>query len=183
MTLSIVGTNSLASRITRAHLRARGRIFYVEARLSDGKRLQRTTGCDIDHPEDAARALARMRSEAAAATSTSRTAARFQRMRAETEECEACGWRPPATCAGLGLFNVHHVVPQSDGGTHASANLVVICANCHLVTHSYLRPHRSTGPRTRDALLRALRGLMSDRVTVPPPIGPDDEVPGATPIA
>jgi 5-methylcytosine-specific restriction protein A len=40
------------------------------------------------------------------------------------EQCDAAGRITPAQ-------EVHHIVPLSDGGTHAEDNLMALCTSCH----------------------------------------------------
>jgi predicted HNH restriction endonuclease len=42
--------------------------------------------------------------------------------------CEICGW-DKARC------DVHHRKPKSKGGLHTIRNAIVLCPNCHRVTH------------------------------------------------
>lgn len=44
------------------------------------------------------------------------------------ESCQRCGWKE-AEC------DCHHVVPKSKGGKHTISNAVILCPNCHRVTH------------------------------------------------
>lgn len=43
-------------------------------------------------------------------------------------KCESCGWSK-ARC------DVHHRVPRAAGGLNTLRNAVVLCPNCHRVTH------------------------------------------------
>lgn len=70
------------------------------------------------------------------------------------EICEHCRWKPPAPS----LLHAHHVVPVSCGGPDESANLLVLCPNCHAIAH-YVAPRVNTlrqycGPRTATELQR-----------------------------
>jgi len=70
------------------------------------------------------------------------------------EICEHCRWKPPAPS----LLHAHHVVPVSCGGPDETANLLVLCPNCHAIAH-YVAPRVNTlrqycGPRTATELQR-----------------------------
>lgn len=45
-----------------------------------------------------------------------------------------------ATCGTTETLDVHHIVPQREGGTDNLDNLVVLCRKCHSKTSSYGRP-------------------------------------------
>lgn len=44
-------------------------------------------------------------------------------------KCSNCGWNE-ASC------DIHHIVPQSKGGTNDHTNLTNLCPNCHRLAHS-----------------------------------------------
>lgn len=52
-------------------------------------------------------------------------------LRAKGNSCESCGWSE-ARC------DVHHIAPKSIGGKNVIANGIVLCPNCHRVTHEKL---------------------------------------------
>ena len=43
--------------------------------------------------------------------------------------CSSCGWND---CVG----DIHHIIPQSKGGTHDHSNLTYLCPNCHRKVHN-----------------------------------------------
>ena len=43
-------------------------------------------------------------------------------------KCQICKW-DKANC------DVHHIVPRKDGGTEEWTNKIVLCPNCHRMTH------------------------------------------------
>ena len=49
-------------------------------------------------------------------------------------KCEKCGW-------GLvpEVLEIHHKLPRQFGGTDSPDNLIVLCPNCHAITHLVLR--------------------------------------------
>lgn len=49
--------------------------------------------------------------------------------------CQSCGSKPDAPS----ILEVHHVRPWLQGGRHNDGNLVVLCKNCHLLIHKWLR--------------------------------------------
>ena len=52
-------------------------------------------------------------------------------IRINGSSCERCGWRE-ASC------DVHHKTPRSKGGKNIVSNGVVLCPNCHRVSHEVL---------------------------------------------
>ena len=48
-----------------------------------------------------------------------------------TPTCEKCG----IVRANRQFFEVHHIKPRSEGGTDDSANLIILCPNCHRDQH------------------------------------------------
>lgn len=55
--------------------------------------------------------------------------------------CNECGYEAePADGVSL---HVHHVKPISEGGGHSLENLITLCEDCHIETHSTGPPHPS----------------------------------------
>jgi predicted restriction endonuclease len=48
--------------------------------------------------------------------------------RAYGEACQRCGWNE-AFC------DAHHKIPRSQGGKNIISNAIILCPNCHRVTH------------------------------------------------
>ncbi|MEP0767428.1 MAG: HNH endonuclease [Fimbriimonadia bacterium] len=48
--------------------------------------------------------------------------------------CQLCGF-DPITTYGIGVCEVHHVVPLSLGGTHEERNAILLCPNHHRLVH------------------------------------------------
>lgn len=93
--------------------------------------------------------------------------------------CRACGVR--STRVDDVRFDVDHIVPKSDGGSHALENLQSLCPSCHAEKHTgnehlrqrareYERRNRASGVvRVVRMLLRPLRaavGLTGDDETI-----------------
>ena len=36
------------------------------------------------------------------------------------------------------MFDIHHIIPKSKGGTNDMSNLTYICPNCHRIAHTDL---------------------------------------------
>jgi 5-methylcytosine-specific restriction endonuclease McrA len=55
------------------------------------------------------------------------------------ENAQAARWRDSDRCrvcgSGQGV-EVHHVQFRSQGGTHATSNLVCLCVSCHAAVHA-----------------------------------------------
>jgi DNA-directed RNA polymerase subunit M/transcription elongation factor TFIIS len=43
--------------------------------------------------------------------------------------CSSCGWREA-------IGDIHHIVPQKEGGTDEHNNLTYLCPNCHRLLHN-----------------------------------------------
>jgi len=50
-------------------------------------------------------------------------------------ECRACGISPKETHEVVEL-HAHHIKPISEGGGHELENLITLCKDCHMTTHS-----------------------------------------------
>jgi 5-methylcytosine-specific restriction endonuclease McrA len=46
--------------------------------------------------------------------------------------CSICGWHE-ASC------DIHHIIEKSKGGNDDSSNLVILCPNCHRISHGQHR--------------------------------------------
>lgn len=49
----------------------------------------------------------------------------------QNPRCEKCGIRRPVP----GFFEMHHIVPRSEGGDNSENNLIILCPNCHKDAH------------------------------------------------
>lgn len=56
-------------------------------------------------------------------------------------ECQNCGRR--GGVAGDTELHCHHIVPKSEGGSHAKSNLVTLCRDCHNQVHDHYIPRMS----------------------------------------
>ena len=76
------------------------------------------------------------------------------RIKAITDTCEYCGWKPPEAR----LLHVHHVTALAAGGSDTPDNIVVLCPNHHALAHyatsRAFREH--CGPATRAELFSVL---------------------------
>lgn len=101
--------------------------------------------------------------------------ARRQRvLRRDDYRCQGCGIE--STRVDDVRFDVDHVVPKSDGGTHATENLQTLCPSCHADKHpgntGLKRRGRAFDRRNQPGLLtRVLRSLLGPFVDS---VGPDE---------
>lgn len=85
--------------------------------------------------------------------------------------CEGCGWAPPAQGAAL---HVHHVLSRAKGGSDEPSNLLLVCPNCHAVSHAL---------RISDGREAALNGLRMALGTVPCTVFREEGTPRGHPSA
>jgi predicted HNH restriction endonuclease len=93
--------------------------------------------------------------------------------------CETCGWDARRfgldRSAALGLMNAHHIVPVCCGGADAAFNLVLLCPNCHALSHRFGRiihlgtgeTHDWTGPPTKRVFLENFAALLVRLLVLP----------------
>jgi hypothetical protein len=77
--------------------------------------------------------------------------------------CERCGFAPPRALAAR-VLNLHHIVPVAAGGSDDEGNLVLLCANCHALTHAVCQRRGSTwyGPKSRDDFFAWVDARLSE---------------------
>lgn len=129
----------------------------VEYAQKNGLRLKTLTVCDNEHPvfklSKPIKPYLKRNKYRNVATNVFKT-----NMFAEgIAECEVCGFNPPSKFARR-LLEVHHIVPVSCGGTDMPENLVLICANCHRLSHSLFKSHYKLyfGPRSKQEFIYAI---------------------------
>ena len=93
------------------------------------------------------------------------------RKREGSLECDACEWRPPKAMRHTDrprVMHAHHVIPRSCGGADTLENMILLCPNCHGLTHCLWRsaalpgwaPRKWHGPRTPHDLVVELRKVL-----------------------
>lgn len=90
--------------------------------------------------------------------------------------CQGCSLR--STRVDDIRFDVDHIVPKSDGGSHSLKNLQTLCRSCHASKHPRNQELKSRGQRFNNRnraslLVRFVRLLLSSFVSS---IGLDDEI-------
>ena len=53
--------------------------------------------------------------------------------------CQRCGY------SDVNIFQVHHIIRRSDGGTNDLNKLELVCSNCHAEIHHYRGKHNKKG--------------------------------------
>ena len=64
-------------------------------------------------------------------------------------ECQACGYGHGEEDFA-GVFNVHHMVAVMYGGSDSKNNLILLCQNCHKLTHDYEQGRFNPDTKTFD---------------------------------
>jgi hypothetical protein len=82
--------------------------------------------------------------------------------------CEACGWRPPFSVSTdrCKCLHLHHVKPHHLGGGLEDENTLLLCPNCHAISHVLTRSSGGKiicGPTSKSELLIALRPSVDDK--------------------
>jgi len=86
-------------------------------------------------------------------------------------ECELCG--ADGTDEDVTL-QIHHRMPQADGGTDAPENLIVLCRECHRRHHGNL-PSAQAAREARERSAARDGDAATDGDTVPDPLPPHSE--------
>lgn len=103
---------------------------------------------------DQADKLGAQRKEILASAFVRDPAVRQAALRRANGNCELCGQRGFEMHAGAVYLETHHIVPLSEGGVDALANVAAVCPNDHKKAHFAL--NRS---EIRETLIRKIRAL------------------------
>jgi 5-methylcytosine-specific restriction endonuclease McrA len=78
--------------------------------------------------------------------------------------CEVCAYEPKVVSdwdrTGYAQFDIHHIVPQREGGSHFYGNLALLCANCHRLADALWAD--GGAPRHRSEFLQEYRLMRRD---------------------
>ena len=70
-------------------------------------------------------------------------------LEAQGNQCNRCG--------SSDLLSLHHILPQSKGGTDSYDNIMVLCEPCHAYAHGMVYKHKSNEEKNRKQEERDLR--------------------------